>query len=337
MTKPTRHDLLAALLLLPVSILIVQLQLEMTIRPADRIGLFHGYFDGSASSIEGGRPLTRWMINAITEIAPESLDRVRVYARVETFILWIGLLATYVLGRTFGGPTAGAIAAFLTAAFIPWGFLEVGYRLSYPYDIPAFFFSAVSLCAIATRRFWVLAALIFIGTFAKETTLWLIPAYYFFEAGREIPARWLDRKLLLQCALLLGLFTAVYFSPRVVQAVRTDAPLLTVSPIIAGGEEGKTTPRYISNLRELVFLGRQSFSQNIYWFFLLFAPAILRYRSLPPGLRRLHWAIPINLLPLFFFTNIYEMRDYNEILPLGATGAACALLGLARQSEPAPN
>ena len=51
------------------------------------------------------------------------------------------------------------------------------------------------------------------------------------------------------------------------------------------------------------------------------------YGRLPWALKAAYWATPVFLVPLFLFANIFELRLYNELIPLGAMGCAAVLAG----------
>jgi len=64
--------------------------------------------------------------------------------------------------------------------------VHVGDVLSYPYDLPAVAFFTAGIFYIYQRRFWPLLAVVTIGTFNRETTLFLIGIYLIDSAS--IPA-----------------------------------------------------------------------------------------------------------------------------------------------------
>lgn len=55
--------------------------------------------------------------------------------------------------------------------------VHIGDVLSYPYDLPAVAFFTAGLYYIYVRRFWPLVVVVLVGTFNRETTLFLIPIY----------------------------------------------------------------------------------------------------------------------------------------------------------------
>ena len=66
--------------------------------------------------------------------------------------------------------------AFLSGALCTY-VVHVDANYSYPYDIPSLAFFTAGLYYIYTRRFWQLAIVMILGTFNRETTLFLIGVY----------------------------------------------------------------------------------------------------------------------------------------------------------------
>ena len=74
--------------------------------------------------------------------------------------------------------------------------LHVEQDMSYPYDLPALAFFTAGLFYIYKRRFLPLVLIVLIGTFNRETTLFLIGIYMIDAASLEAAewtARWRDR------------------------------------------------------------------------------------------------------------------------------------------------
>jgi hypothetical protein len=220
-------------------------------------------------------------------------------------------------------PAIACAAPLLACAFLPWGFLENGFNMSYPYDLPVVFFSALAIWFIVSGQYWPLLATIVLGTLNKETMVWLVPVYVLqslLEGGPRA-RRWL------RSILLGGAFAACYLGPRVLMGTPDDHAALTFSSradqVLKNGAIAHT--RLQSNLQELRLNHRGRFYQNVYWVFLLHLPALIGWRRLPRQLRLLYAGVPFLLVPLFVFGNICELRLYNEIIPLGAVAATCVL------------
>jgi hypothetical protein len=223
---------------------------------------------------------------------------------------------------TFSTSGGALFAAALTVAAVPWGFLSVGYRVSYPYDLPALFFSAAGLAAIVTRRFEALVAVIVLGTLNKETTIFLIPAYFLAEWPGEA------RRTLFWRTLILALaFGITYEVPRLLMQP-AHSMLITVHTQ-AGDGAGS---RIGSNFDHLFRGNPGGFLEHVAWVAMLHLPALLSFRRLPWGLKAAYFATPVFIVPTFLFANVYELRLYNELIPLGAMAGAAVLAGSADAS-----
>jgi hypothetical protein len=228
------------------------------------------------------------------------------------------LIVIYRSTVSFAAPAGALFASALTVAAVPWGFLSVGFRISYPYDLPTIFFTAAGLAAILSRRINWLVAAVAIGTLNKETTVFLLPAYVLAEWGTES-----GRVLLTRAVILAAAFAVAYELPRVL--LQSAQPMLLTVHTASGDAAGS---RVWSNLRH-VFNGEPGgFIQSVWWVALLHAPPLLYWARLPRALKAAYVATPLFIVPLFFFGNIYELRLHNELIPLGAMGCAAVLVGL---------
>ena len=107
----------------------------------------------------------------------------------------VSLLAFVVAGvytvRLYRAVTrSGLLSVLVYPAFLAvslWTYVvHVDANYSYPYDIPSLAFFTAGLYYIYTRRFWPLAVVIFLGTFNRETTLFLIGVYLLDAASTGI-------------------------------------------------------------------------------------------------------------------------------------------------------
>ena len=198
--------------------------------------------------------------------------------------------------------------------YVPLGFLRVGYCISWPYDLPAMAFAAVGLWAILSRRFWLMASVIAVGTLNKETTAFLIFAYG-LSAWPTLP----KRTLFIQGLTLAVLFAVAYETPRLL--LQAD-PSLVVTVSLDNG----LTARWRDNLQHLLLRGGHGLvEENIYWALTLHLVPLVCWRTLPWGLRSAYLSTAAFFLPVFFFGNIYELRLYNELIPLGALSTVVVL------------
>ena len=303
------------------SALLVALQQDCTNRAEPDKSILPGYFAGTgpvevvgsaaAVRIVEARCLMRGLLYVCECLYGEGLTA---YNRViQFFSVWGALCLIYLTAARLMMPPVRALAAVLVAVvFVPWGFLSVSNQTSWPYDLPSLFFASLGLWAIVSRRFVLFAVTLVLGTLNKETVVFLLPAY--------VLAEWplLPRKTLVARALgLAGLFLVTYEVPRMILACN-HAPVVTVSAM------DLDTPRWQQNLWHLVLVGHGTVLENVYLALSVHLLPVLRLSTLPWPLRAAYFAVPVLLLPIFFCGNIYELRLYNEIIPLGAVGTVFA-------------
>jgi len=319
------------LLLLALAVLTVQLQKALTNCLPETYPFFSQYLNLKLPLIFKGRVLMRVLIRALSALGLFGGDPARVNTLLQILFLWAALCLILRIARRFVAHSATAcVAPVLACAFLPWGFLEVGFNFSFPYDLPTVFYCALGILFLLRRQFWPFLAAVVVGTLNKETMLWLVAAYVFQTLlDREPGVRpWL------RMILLGGVFAACYFGPRALLATSADHAVFTVSSRVDQVMKNGTIThtRLQSNLQELRLNFRGTIYQNVYWAFLLHLPALIGWRRLPRQLRLLYAGVPFLLVPLFLFTNICELRLYNEIIPLGAVAATC-VLGNFQQAE----
>ncbi len=91
-------------------------------------------------------------------------------------------IAGFYVTRLYNAVTrSGLLRVLVYPAFLVvslWTYvIHVDANYSYPYDLPSLAFFTAGLYYIYTRRFWPLAAVMILGTFNRETTLFLIGVY----------------------------------------------------------------------------------------------------------------------------------------------------------------
>lgn len=295
--------------LFPLAALLCQLQYETSRRPEVE-PVLERYLSSELPSVFTSRILPRAGITAIHGLGGGHISHEHANALLQLVCIWGALSLIFELAHHYLALIPALGATFLAALYTIWGFVGTAGYYAYPYDFPALLFSAAGLLAIATRRIAWLFLVVLLGTMNKETIVWLVPAFFFVCARGGVPLR----GLLLKTALLLLLFAVAYELPRVLLSP-THALQVTVQAT------GPTTPRYLGNLRDLLFLNQRNIFTNVWYPFALHAPAVLCFARLHVDLRRMYWAAPILLVPVFFFGNVSEARLYNEIVPLGAVAA----------------
>lgn len=106
-------------------------------------------------------------------------------------------LACYLVHCLYRAVTeTGMLAMLAVPAFmvlVLWTYVvHLDANFSYPYDMPSLAFFTGGLLAIYTRHFWPLAAVMLVGTFNRETTLFLIGIFILDAASRQVPNAMLD-------------------------------------------------------------------------------------------------------------------------------------------------
>jgi hypothetical protein len=272
--------------------------------------------DGVPPIIWKARLLVRGLILALTAVA-SSLTVETANLIVQAGFVLAALVVIYRSTAVLATPAGALFASALAVAAVPWGFLSVGFRISYPYDLPTIFFTAAGLAAILTRRFDLLAAVVAIGTLNKETTVFLLPAYVLAE-WRTVPGRVLFTRAL----ILAAIFATAYEVPRLL--LQSSQPMLVTVHTASGDAAGS---RIWSNLQHLLHGEPGGFIQSVWWVAMLHAAPLLYWKRLPGALQAAYVAAPLFIVPMWFFGNIYELRLYNELIPLGAMSCAAVLVG----------
>jgi len=311
-----------AAVLFVIALALAQVQASMTYQLPLGQQAFERYLGMELHVIFHARLLMFVLIHGLAESSFRYISTYQANYLWQTLFLWGAFLALYAAARRRLGVAAALLAPLLAAAYIPWGFFVVGYRIAYPYDLPAIFFCASGLLAIVANRYWALAALIAIGTLNKETMAWLIPAYCFYQPR---DARF-ARETLWRTAALAAIFGVAYETPRLWASMwEFGRPIWLAAQTSTEGPDGCAVSFAKLNALEFLRIERGTALQNIYWPLSLHLPAFLRFRHLPAEWRRLYWAAPFYLIPLFLWGNLVELRLFNEMIPLGAIGAAWIL------------
>ena len=315
-----------ALVLLVPSVMLVQLQHDATNHVPANIDLLAQYFTGhfrpqmfgssAMETIVEARCLMRGLLMAAMALHPGGLRALAFNNFVlQTAFVWGALGFIYTTARRHMAAGWALAAALLAVVSVPWGFLIVGNQVSYAYDLPAMFFAALGVAAVTRGRFdWMLLT-VAAGTLNKETVVYLIPAYVL----AEWPSHPRKGKLLTQAAVLAVLFAVAYEEPR--WLLQADHPQWATFTVFI--EPG--APRWQENLIVLGLRAYGSEFQNVYWVMLLYLPGLVSFRRLPWRWRAVYLATPVFLVPIFLAGNIWELRLYNDLIPLGALSCAFVL------------
>lgn len=190
------------------------------------------------------------------------------------------------------------LVGFRDHYFQPWSLLE-----------PAIL--GAGLWLVWRKKFWLLAILVFVGTFNRETTLLLVGAY--FLSWLPLPRFWQAfrpeyRKMWVWGIGLLGLWALVFGG---LAWVYRDLPrTISVDGILA---ENLKPANLMLTLRQWVlFLG-------VFWIFIG-----LGYRKSPSFVRRMSGLLLLYLVFLLPYALWFEVRllmtVYPVLIPLGLAG-----------------
>ncbi len=127
-----------------------------------------------------------WMMRAVSR--PASFDpAIKSAATPQTLGFYVVSLLSFTIAgfyvtRLYSAVTrSGLLRMLVYPAFLVvslWTYvIHIDANYSYPYDLPSLAFFTAGLYYIYTRRFWPLAAVVILGTFNRETTLFLIGIY----------------------------------------------------------------------------------------------------------------------------------------------------------------
>lgn len=268
--------------------------------------------DGVEPIIIRARILMRILLGVTTKLLPVSLHLANLV--LQTLFLGSGCFLLSKIVRTHMKLpfSYSLIALFLALLYICWGFLGVGYSISYPYDIPGFFFSAACLYALFQNRFWLFSLALFFGTLNKETLVFYIPAYVFLNLKLSQPGTLKD--VLPKATVAFLVYLAAYFLPRIY--------LNSTQVEITASADGGQDYRFFLNLAFLAGKNGWGLFENFFWVLCLHLPGLVCIRSIPRSLQTVYLSLPFFLIPQFVFGNINELRLFNEWIPLGVLSAS---------------
>lgn len=184
--------------------------------------------------------------------------------------------------------------------------IHVEANFSYPYDMLSVAFFAAGLFYIVKRQFLPLLAVIAIGTFNRETTLFLIGIFVLDSISTNIPnvtGRWQDRFALRQVPWLkAALLSAVWLGIK-----------LWLAHHYAGNDRSEDYVRLRDNVGEL---------KPRLWPALLntcgfMLPVVLLFRAYikPLRFRNYLWIVPCWFAVMFYAGVIVETRIFGELCP----------------------
>lgn len=320
-----RESIAFSLILLPLAVLIVRVQAAACLVNINTI--LQKYLYGELGPVFSSRIFMRALIPIVWSLAPHQWFPEQANTLAQIIAVWIGMWACWRLASDYLSPIEGLGVALLAGFWLLWGMLPMGFSLAYPYDLPVFALSAVGMLALRWRDYYGFMLVLLVGILTKETLGWLLAAALIMELMRRgrMFGWW-------RVAFLTVLSSATYLLPRLVITYHSARPFafLTVDLI---EDKVAQTSRAVTNLRELLTLAHGSLTENVYWYGLLYLPVFFIWRQLPSELRAMWWATVAFLVGNFVCGNIWEVRIFNELIPLGALTAFIAVKHLLGRKE----
>lgn len=319
-----RWPITASILLVLLAVLLVQLQRDLTNLPGSSAEIFRTTLNDylspdGAIPFYRSRPLMRWLINGT--VAVTGIEATFANELLQTVFLGAAFILAHRIFRRYLAPAAALGAVCFLAAWMTWGFVRTAGQSSFAYDHPALFFSIAGLYAILLDRRWLLLAIIVMGTWNKETTLWLVAAFALRQACRPV-----QRRGLLWLCIYTGVFAATYLAAR-----------WLFGPT-AGGTRSTLMVFWWENTMDLLLFMRTGLFQNQYIVLAPHALALLGWTRFPREFRDVYMGALIGFFPLMFlFGSLTEFRILHEVLPLAALGIFLQAPGAAIAPSPQEN
>lgn len=227
------------------------------------------------------------------------------YALYDALAIFLSLGALYLYTRVWFTPSQTLIGVLFAAISMTVGFRDHYFQ---PWSLlePAIF--ALGLYWIVKKRWFLLGGLILVGSFNRETTLFILVVYFFTQISlRKLDiAWWVENKTALLRLVIYGsIWLAVFLGLRLAlgQAPHTE----TLGEIL----QTNLRPHSLTLTIELVllFLG-------VYWIF-----TSKGWKHSPNFLKQSIWVIPVYLIFYGMFGIWYEVRLlttlYGIFIPLG--------------------
>ena len=217
--------------------------------------------------------------------------------------------------RALGALVAPIFLALTVATYV----LRPVARLYYPYDMPALAFFAAGLFFIYQRKFFLLLIVLLVGTFNRETTLFLILIYLLDAASRHEPAltgsraaTFLDLDWRRVPWLRAACLTAVWVAIRAY-----------LGHLFKGNDRSEDYNRVLENVHRLV----PRFIPSIFDLCGYVLPIVYLRRKHLGSQRLAAWflVVPVWIACMFVMGIITETRVYGELIPLVAVAATLLL------------
>lgn len=303
------------------------LQDALTMRGVVTRQVFPDYIAGQSDVIFVSRVLMRGVLRGIWELVGGDLRTINLAVQCVAAVIGVG--ATWLAARRWLGGWEALGVAFLASGWLCWGLARFTGGVSYPYDFPAFAFSALGVAAVAWGWWPGVALAVLVGGFNKETVFWLVPLWFFARMAepeaRRSPKVWAG-------AVALGLlFVAVYLTPRLLFPASGEARAVTMSWIETDpGAPAPGSPRIWQNFR-LLFLLNPTY--GLPWIHVALVFHVISwalYWRTPREFRWMMLAVPFFVAPTVLVGNVWELRIFNELVPFTAMTYGLALRGVRR-------
>lgn len=237
-------------------------------------------------------------------------------------------LAAFCVQRLYRAvTTSGSLAVLVFPIFMVltlWTYVvHIDANFSFPYDMPSLAFFAGGLLAVYTRRFALLAGIVFFGTFNRETTLFLVGIYMLDAASVEFPetmlesigariplgARFAPRQVNWKRVLLL---CALWLIVKVPLAYHFRGNDNSENFVRLWGNFGRLRPR----LWPILF--------NVCGY-ILPVVVLLRSRLRPVRFANYLYILPVWIAVMFYTGVILETRIYGELCSFVAVASVLLL------------
>ncbi|MCX7625617.1 MAG: hypothetical protein N2Z21_05335 [Candidatus Sumerlaeaceae bacterium] len=312
----------SSLFLFPVAVVIVRVQAACATNLSSTLEKF---LSGELGPVFSARIFMRLLIPVVWSFGPNCWFPEHANELIQIVATWAGLWACWRIASASLSQTESLGVSLLAGLWLLWGMLPMGFSLAYPYDLPAFALSALGMLALLRRDYYVLMLALCVGILTIETLVWLLIGALVMEFTKgNVAFGWPRVALLIllsACAYLLPRFAITWQSGRALAFLTVDLVENKVTQ----------TPRVMTNLRELLKLHHGSLTENVYWYGMLYLPMFFIWRRLDTTLRAASLGLVVLFAGNFVCGNIWEVRIFNEAVPLGALTALLAAKHLLKE------
>lgn len=235
-------------------------------------------------------------------------DGYTLFLFTEVFFIFLALVMTHAYLARWFAPGAAVGGTLALAAFLPLTFTN---SWAHPDTFPDLFLFTAGCFAVATRRDLLLAAILFVGLFNRETMGFLVILW-----ALERWPEWRNRRTRVSAVLIFGISAAVYVGLRVALGFEHY--------------EMWMVPRNLSYVSVLP-PGFDPYTRifGFFWILLVAVPAWIAWEGTRiPGAPRIFFNSLLTGLCLsviaWLFAAVVETRVFTPVLPLLLPGAVAA-------------